>query len=57
MLEIKTKIYCKKCKDFYDEDHFNKFSYNVNRGIPYTCKLNKSKGGKFDSKNNILNFS
>lgn len=57
MLEVETKIYCKKCKDFYDEDHFNKFSYNINRGIPYTCKLNKSKGRKHDTLEKYTPFS
>lgn len=50
-VEIQNTIYCKKCKDYFPEDHFNKFRYNINRGIPYTCKLNKSKGGKYESKN------
>ena len=51
MVETEKGIYCKKCKDFYPEDHFNKFKYNTVRGIPYTCKYIKKKGGKYESKN------
>jgi len=51
MLETEKGIYCKKCKDYFPEDHFNKFKYNEVRGIPYTCKNNKRKGGKYESIN------